>query len=624
MHRRRPITVLVVAAVLAAPAAARAGVFPGEVIDGPSADIVRVGDVDLARDGTGAVVYVRKDGGTDHIFVARLFAGAWQPPERVDVGIDAAGSAPAVAASDGGRLAIAFVSGGSLYAVVRLGGDSPLGAPQLIGAPASAPAMDMSINGAGYITYTSGSDVRAARLERTASAFTELGAVLDVDPAQPAGDTAARRSDVAVSADGTGLAVWGERGGDGQGHVYARRLYDGSISTAPQDLTLSDYQGHAGGTADSPDVDIEDDSSYAWVVFRQALDGTPRAVARRLVGSAFEAPAVVDGQGFPATEGVDAPALDLNGTGAGLVVTAGSSSHAVYVAPLEDDTFGKGAIRVDGAPVDIVGAKPLSGVAQSGNGFVSWLQSTGPSDAVTLRGRVYDVKKGFDPEGALSNPDFGAVDTSAGYDAAADRVNDAAAVAIQGTGAERRLVAGMIDRPPSAFVGYTAQKVRRFNGLRWGAAFDLWGRPTYTVELDGQPAAQTQETKWLPPQAVPDGIHRWRVVATDRRGQAATSPTRLLRVDNTPPVLAVRVSGTRRAGRLLKFRFNAGDVLNPGAAGLARIRVVWGDGSPPVLSAKTAAHRYPRGTFTLRVSATDKAGNYVIVTKRLVVKKRKK
>ena len=85
----------------------------------------------------------------------------------------------------------------------------------------------------------------------------------------------------------------------------------------------------------------------------------------------------------------------------------------------------------------------------------------------------------------------------------------------------------------------------------------------------------------------------------------------------------VRVSGTRRAGRLLKFRFAAGDVQNPGASGLARIRVVWGDGSVPVLTAKTAVHRYPRGRYTLRVSATDKAGNYVIVAKRLVIKKRK-
>src|SRR5439155_11029894 len=126
--------------------------------------------------------------------------------------------------------------------------------------------------------------------------------VLDVDASQPAGDTASRRPVVAVSADGTGIAAWGERNAtDGRDHVYARRLFNASISTAPQDLTLSDYQGHAAGDASLPDVDIEDDSSYAWVVFRQTLDGTPRAVARRLVGSALPDPSLDAPVPFPHT-----------------------------------------------------------------------------------------------------------------------------------------------------------------------------------------------------------------------------------------------------------------------------------------------------------------------------------
>jgi hypothetical protein len=84
----------------------------------------------------------------------------------------------------------------------------------------------------------------------------------------------------------------------------------------------------------------------------------------------------------------------------------------------------------------------------------------------------------------------------------------------------------------------------------------------------------------------------------------------------------VRISGTRKAGKLLKFRFRAGDVVRPAASGLARIRVVWGDGSLPVLTGKAAAHRFRRGRYTVRVSATDKAGNFVVVTKRLVIKKK--
>ena len=616
MPPRRLICAITAVAALAAPAAAHAGVFPGEVVDGPSADLVRMGDVDVARDGTGAVVYVKQDGGTNHVFVSRLADGAWQPPERVDAGLGDAGSQPAVAASTGGRLAIAFVSGTNLYSVVRPAGQGML-PPQLLGSNASSPAVDMSINGAAYITYTAGGDVRAARLDRTSTAFTELGAVLDVNPGQPAGDTPTRQSDVAVSADGTGLAVWGERGDDGRDHVYARRLYNASLSTAPQDLTLSDFQGHSGGSADAPDVDIEDDSSYAWVAYRQVLDGTPRAVARRLVGSVFDAPVIVDPFSFPASEGVDPPAIEMNGTGGGIVTVSSSNTHQVYTALLADDEFAKGAFRIDGSPGNATPARPLTGVAQGGNGFVSWLQS---DPGLGLHVRVYDIKTGFEPDTAASKPDFGPVDPSLGYDGSADRVNDAAVVAMQGSGSDRRLVAAMIDRPPGKPVGTTTQKVRRFKGLSWQPAFELWGTPTYTVQLDGKPIGQTQATKYGDP--VPDGVHRWRVIATDRRGQTSASATRTLRVDNTAPTLIVRISGTRKAGKLLKFRFSTGDVVRPGASGLSRIRVVWGDGSRAALTGKNAAHRFRRGKFTVRVSSTDKAGNVTVVSKRLTIKKK--
>jgi len=619
---RRLITLLAAAALLVPAAAARAGVFP-EVIDGPSADIQRLGNVDVARDGTGAVAYVKKDGGTDHIFVSRLVDGAFQPPERVDTGFNDAGSQPVVAASDGGRLVVAWLTGGSLYAIVRPG-DSP-GWPgaQQIGPATSNPAADMSINGAAYLTYTLNGDVRAARLDRTSTTFVAIPDVLDVNPGQAAGDTATRRSDVAVSADGTGVAVWGERGTDGRDHVYARRLFNASISTAPQDLTLSDYQGHSAGDASSPDVDVEDDSSYAWVAFRQTLDGTPRAIARRLVGSIFQDPTLIDPLPFPTPEGVGSPSLDINGTGGGLAAEASTSSHQVYVAPLADDAFGQGAPRADSAPTtNTVDPRPLVGVAQSGAGFVSWLQSTGPGDPVSVHARLYDVKSGLAPEVILTNPDNGAVDPSLGYDASADRVNDAAVVAIQGSGADRRLTAGMIDRAPGTFVGTTTQKVRRFSHFNWSTPFDLWGHLTYSVQVDGQVIGQTQDTKYVPEARLPDGIHRWRIIATDRRGQTSGTPTRLLRVDDTPPNLVVHISGTRKAGRTLKFRFTAGDVQHPGASGLARIRVSWGDGSRSVLVGKRAAHAYRRGRFTLRVSATDKAGNFKVVTRRLVIKKR--
>src|SRR4051794_12423174 len=164
--RRRLAFIVTTIAALTVVGPAHAAFFPGDPIDGPSADIRSVGDLDIARDGTGAVAYVRSDAGVSHIYVSRLVNGAWLAPERVDAGIDAASSQPVVAAGDGGRLAVVFISGGSAFAVVRQAGAPAYGTPQLLGSGATDPSVDMSFNGAAYVTYTAAGDVLAARMER--------------------------------------------------------------------------------------------------------------------------------------------------------------------------------------------------------------------------------------------------------------------------------------------------------------------------------------------------------------------------------------------------------------------------------------------------------------------------
>ena len=107
---------------------------------------------------------------------------------------------------------------------------------------------------------------------------------------------------------------------------------------------------------------------------------------------------------------------------------------------------------------------------------------------------------------------------------------------------------------------------------------------------------------------------------TDRLHQLLLSRPLSRAVDETSELLKrwyILDRGAMRAGWI-----GTGDVQNPGASGLSRIRVDWGDGSLPVLTGKRAAHSYRRGRFTLRVSATDKAGNFSVVTRRLVIKKR--
>ena len=623
---RSRLALITLALTLACAGPAPAKFFAGEPIDGPSADLRFTGDVDVARDGSGAIAYIRREGPVDHLYASRLINGLWQPPERIDAGLESAASQPAVAASDGGRLTVVFVSGGQVFSVVRPAGAPGWSAPVLVAPTASNPAVDMSINGVAYTTFTQGGDVRAARLERDAAAFTVLGAPLDIDPGRAAGE-GARRSRVAVSADGTALAVWGEDGGDGRTHAYGRRLFGLNLSTAPQDLTLDELEGRAGRSADSPDVDIEDDSSFAWVVFRQEFDdgGTlrGRAIARRLVGSQFEAPAAVDGLGWGGESAIT-PRIDLNGRGEGVATSGSSASFGALAAMLKDDAFFGGASLGGGGGVS---PQPVGGVAETTDRIVGWLQGGGAlGSATAVHARFFDDKPAErtppppGPEEILTNADFGGVDPEAGFDAAMNRAGDVVFAFIQGSGADRRLMVATYDRAPGAFNGYSSTRWRKFARppLAWGPGFDLWGPVTYHVEVDGQEVAQTQDTRITLPNVVEDGERRWRVVAVDRRGQSSASPSRPLRVDATKPRVSFRV---RRRGRAVAVSARANDVIPPGdrASGVRYVRIYFGDRTRTV-TARRWTHFYARGgAYRVRVSATDRAGNSKVVTRRIRV-----
>src|SRR5918998_6020201 len=189
---RRPllITSMLVALSLLAAAPAHADLFPGDALDGPSPDIRSLGDLDLARDGTGALAYVKRADGIDHVFAMRFEGGAFASAERIDAGLAAAGSEPVVGAADAGRLVIVFVSGGVVHGVVRPAGGA-WSAPVPLGV-GSDPAVDLSINGTAYATYTAAGDVRVARLDRTTNTWSVIGQSADVDPARPAGVGAGR------------------------------------------------------------------------------------------------------------------------------------------------------------------------------------------------------------------------------------------------------------------------------------------------------------------------------------------------------------------------------------------------------------------------------------------------
>jgi hypothetical protein len=622
MRHRLALIVTFAAALLGPVATANAVFVAGESIDGPSADIRSLGDLDVARDGGGAIAYVRRDGGVDHVFVSRLVSGAWQAPERVDVGLPGAAAQPVVAASDGGRVVVVYTSGGALFASVRADGAAAWSAPQLLAGWAVNPSVDMSINGTAYATFTSGGNVLAVRLERKATAFSGIDAPIDVDPPADAGNGAAR-SRVAISADATAVVVWGE-----SGHVYARRLYRSSISTTPVDLSLPDLGvGHAGLGADLPWVAIEDDSSFAWIVFRQAFaDGagqTTHAIARRLRGSRLEGPVVLDPLGWGG-QSAEGPQVAINGKGVG-IATVGTTGGSALAGVIKDDIL-NGAIPIGG---DRSPTQPAGAVTESGARAVGWIN---PGEG-TVHGAIYDdnpaVRSVPFPtlDTVLSNNTFGLVDATAGFDMAADRTGDIAYAFIQGSGDSRRLVTSAFDRPPGSIFGHTSSR-RWHNVYRdavsWSSAPDLWGPITYTLYIDGKPLTlagkpvqTTKPSLVLPAGSVPEGVHRWRVMATDRRGQSVTTVVKPLRIDTVAPRVKVKVD---RSGRTVKVTAKVSDVLPPSgrASGVDSARIAFGDGA--IIEHRSATHTYRRdGSFTIKVTGTDHAGNATVVERKLKV-----
>jgi hypothetical protein len=84
------------------------------LIDGPSTDIQSLNGMSMARDGTGALVYLKDVLGVPHVFVSRLTGGVFAPAVQADAGLIGASSQPVIASGQGGLLLVAFINGGTL------------------------------------------------------------------------------------------------------------------------------------------------------------------------------------------------------------------------------------------------------------------------------------------------------------------------------------------------------------------------------------------------------------------------------------------------------------------------------------------------------------------------------
>jgi hypothetical protein len=594
-------------------ARASADIIPGATVDGPSPDIRRLGAVGLARDGGGGVVYVKRDAGVDHIFVSRLVSGSFQLPERVDPGLPGPSSSPVIASGDMGRLAVAYLSGGALYAVIAPQAGAGFTAPQLLSQSAVNPSIAMSLHGAGYLSFTvpgMPAQVRAAHVGLTGTAFSVLDGALNADPSRNAGDTPLKRSQIAVSADGTAMVVWAEDAANGLTHVYERRVLRTAIGAPPMDANLPSLDGHAGGSADGPEVRVEDNSGFAFVTFRQAFDdsGTPRprAIARTLRGSAFDSEFKVDTLAFPAPEGSGAPSLDANGGGGGVTAAGLDATHEVVYSWLHGLAFST-AQRADSQP-NVLAPLPVVAIGENGQGIIAWQQSTGPADEPVVHARTLLADGTLGTETLASVAAQGPVDATNGFDARADSGGDAIVGFVQ-SGPTGLSISVAVQAQVPAFPPAFSKSFRRSAQprLTWNPAGEFFGVVRYRVVLDGRAIGVTSASSLVPVHRIHDGVHRVQVFAVGQRGLQTAGNVANLGIDTTPP----RVNVSQR-GSSVVVRVSDPVASSAGgrrvSSGIAHASISWGDGSSSATRA-TASHRYTGAGHTLRVVVSDRAGN---------------
>ena len=405
---RKPLALAAVLALALIAPTAHAAIVPGQVIDGPSADVQRFGDLDIAPDGTGALAYVKKVGGNDNIFVSLFNGSTWGPGQRVSNDTICPAAAvcldPHVAAGNGGRVVVTFRSENTnLSAALKPNGSSPfaLGSP----APGSngvVDGSDVDMDPASGVAYavidTAGGNVRASRLSGTT--WTEIGgAAHNLDGANNDTGNASGGSQntarVAVDTSGNAVVAWPGQDAGAKHQVFALRI-NGTATPSPS-VTMS-VPSLAGKTADGNNVDMINmdggGSPNPWIAFREQFTyggtGRPRDLITQLVGNSASPAQVVDGLPLDnPDEGAENPRLDVNPAGQGLANMPRQLFFNTMASSLSGGVWSPG-FRVDsGTPT---GASfPNAAIADDGRGLLTWEDTTGATTSVLSRTYVAGV-----------------------------------------------------------------------------------------------------------------------------------------------------------------------------------------------------------------------------------------
>jgi hypothetical protein len=597
------------------------------VIDGPSADILSLGAMAVARDGTGGVVYLKNVNGVAHVFVSRLLGGAFRAPQQVDIGLPAPSAQPVIAASNPGQLLVAFINDGGLYVVTAPNALTPPGGPVGLVAGAANPALSAAPSGKAYLAFTvvgsGGHDVRAAYYNQ--GQWNVESNPLDANANDDAGDGNARPA-VTAAGDGVGNVAWGEGG-----HIYTRRVWGSLPSANVYQADVSSLGGLPEISADQPEISSGGDSSYAAVVFRERF-GSAGSVQERVLmnrehAGRYDGIAQVDGQAPDGPQGADQGQVAATEYGRGFITSETDITHDILAAPMSANASPTISQRVNSqviaAPPDAVPA-----VAGTISTMIAWQQQPGSAGPAEIRLRYAPDGASLLPEQVISSPTLGPTNADQGLAAGGDLAGDAAASWVQGSGASTAIVAAQLFQTPGSFV--PAQSFRYANSanpiLTWSPSSELWGAPLYTVRIDGLPVANTGATSIRSPVPITNGRHLWQVTAVNRVGLSTVAKAATVLVDTFKPRVSIRFTGSRVVGATLHVAVKTNDSPAPlppsQASGIKSIQVKWGDGAKPFLKLRSAraSHVFKRRrTYTLTVIVKDRAANRTVLTRKLKI-----
>jgi hypothetical protein len=652
-HRRQPpclcALLLALCALLLAPAQAPALVSRPITLDGPSSEILDLGGVSIASDGTGGIVYTKVDGGVPHVFAARYYHGVWHKPMRVDWDQPYDATWPRIAAGQGGRLLVVWVTQvATVHNHIRRGlmsaslapGADQFGPSLLVDGNVGdgtgvSPSLSGTQTGQAIVAYRVVTNDFSAAAPPTTAAQLRPGDVLaEVRLARLAGPTWSRIGainrnaaasmrppddlngpQVAADPGGNAVVAWQEPDQTGTARIWLRRIF----GTVPGPV-LEASPANADGAPVTDDADAFSLDATAFGLARIAVRvnagggsalGGPRIFLATLPSSLDQSagtltgPVHVDGAAAP-SGGVGTPsiaAVDSDGLDGSmwLAFAAGRTMRLTTV-----DGNGDLVQRPATGPVPTAGGAVATAVNPGGGGIAAW-------SARDAQGRpVVAVRQDF-PSGAAQTGLVAGAQAGPVSDLSIGRADSGDAIVAfrQGDAGRFEIVTDRVTVPPAPFqlVG-PADWVRPPRAhVSWSLASSSVGGLRYSVLVDGRSVARglVRRSLTLDPRQVGSGVRQVRVLATDALGQQELSPSFALHVDGRAPVatlVAPRGRGHRRSRQVVVH------VRDP-QSGVAAATCSFGDNTRTVRASHGAcAHRYGRaGRYTIVVRVRDRVGN---------------